>query len=128
MSKKPLGHDFHTHRVEKNLTLRQLARQVGCTASYLHRIESGKCAPTDECFLLRLAQALSLTENQSIRLIEAAQESQTTFRLTGDLSLKAYRIANLLVRYIANLNDGDLDEIDLILTRASRKGVIMPTR
>jgi transcriptional regulator with XRE-family HTH domain len=126
MSIHPLGNEIRAHRLRSRLTLKDVAKKTQCSAPYLCRIETGKSAPTDRNFLERLASALTLSGTQKERLIEAANESQKVLQLRGEMSLKAYQVAYRFSKYVTQLRNEDLVELDAILARAHEKGDPMP--
>ena len=117
MPKHPLGFEIHNFRIRGQLTFKELASRVCCSAPYLWKIENGDQAPTAQEFLDRLAGALALSTRERERLVQASIESQRTFKLEGVLSVEAYRVAYRFSRCLAKLNGDDLEKIGEILSK-----------
>ncbi|BBB62320.1 hypothetical protein UNDKW_4047 [Undibacterium sp. KW1] len=116
-----LGNELRKQRTSTKVTLRQVANIVGCTAPYLHRIEAGCCAPTDQAFLIKLAQALMLNHKEQCQFIEYASESQRTIRISKAVGAEALRIINQTARNLEMLEQEDLQKIEQILNNARQK-------
>ncbi len=89
-------------RLERELTLQQLADKVGTNRSYLSNIENGHRKPSDP-MLRDLAQALGVTELELIAG-ETAEESR----------------AIEIMRIFMTLPDGDKDALRQIASSMSR--------
>lgn len=68
-SHEALGQAVADLRAERHLTQVALARRANLDASYLNRIERGKCNPT-WTMLWRLSQALDLTLSAFLQRVE----------------------------------------------------------
>lgn len=113
---------FAAHLREKRkalgLSQAKLARLVGCSATYVWKIESCGSAPTNLEFLLKLADALNLSSKEKGDLIANAEHSQVRIKLTDDTSFLAQETINLLARNIHKLKDSDLQSIKRVILRA----------
>ncbi|MFZ3003405.1 MAG: helix-turn-helix transcriptional regulator [Undibacterium umbellatum] len=116
-----LGLELKRKRTCANLSLKNLAEFVGCTAPYLHKIEHGRTAPTNHIFLEKLAGALMLPESEHAQFIEFAYESQRTIRLHKDASADSVRIINRIAKFLPKLNNEDLQMLEIILWNAEKK-------
>lgn len=67
-------------------------------------------------FLNRLADALTLSEDERSRLVQAANESQRVLKLQGNLDIEAYRLAYRFSNCLAKLDQRDLQRIGEILS------------
>lgn len=66
----PLGRQLRQFRTAQGLTLRQLGKRAGCSASYLSQIESGQSSPTIES-LRSICGALQM---DLLDFLQAAEE------------------------------------------------------
>jgi transcriptional regulator with XRE-family HTH domain len=62
---------LRTYRLGANLSQNALARKVGVNPAYVNRLESGERRPSQRHYVIELAQALSLDEAATNRLLEA---------------------------------------------------------
>lgn len=68
-----LGKFIDNKRQEKEISLRELARQAKMTASYMSDIINGNRVPQKETTLMQIVQALSLNEDDTKRMMELAE-------------------------------------------------------
>lgn len=68
-------------------------------------------------FLDRLAEALALSVEERVRLVQAAHESQRVLKLHGTLDVEAYRLAYKFSSCLAKLDQKDLQRIGEILSK-----------
>lgn len=68
-----LGHTIREARKKKDVGLRQLARMLKVSATYIHLVEMGLCKPPNTKRLAQIADILGLDED---RLIELAQRDE----------------------------------------------------
>lgn len=61
------GEKLHTLRVRRDMTLKELANELGLTAhSYISELEAGKKVPTAE-FVLNVARLFEVTADELLR-------------------------------------------------------------
>lgn len=117
MPQHPLGYEIRTFRTRCQLTFKELAHRVRCSAPYIWKIENGDQAPTTEEFLSRLSIALALSVDEHARLVQAANDSQRVLRLERGLNVDAYRLAHSFCRCLAKLSADDIERIGEILSK-----------
>lgn len=124
-----VGNELRRKRLDADLSLREMATLVGCTAPHLWRIEQGFSAPADKIFLKKLTDALSMNEIEAAEFILYAQDSQRTIKVPVEVCMTQLRTINQVARNIAILDDGDLAAIEMILINAYKnwKDKKMPT-
>lgn len=74
---REIGHQLHELRVGRGLSLREVAREAGCAASFLSQVEKGRSSPSLET-LERIAGAFKLTV---VELLNLARERGATIVL-----------------------------------------------
>lgn len=72
------GDILKTLRTEKKIGLNQLARWSGVPASYISLLEQGKRNNPSIPILFKITKGLSMTENETIRLIRAMNKPEAT--------------------------------------------------
>ncbi len=65
------GSLLRAYRESKRLSQNALARQVGVNPAYVNRLESGERRPSQRHYVLDIARALNLGEEETNRLLEA---------------------------------------------------------
>lgn len=66
-------------RQQNNLSLRQLAKQVGLSHIYLYNIECGKKAPPNDVAIIKLGRALKLDKQSRYLFFDMAAYSKSEF-------------------------------------------------
>ena len=99
-------------RLKKKVTLRQLARHLGCSDPYLSDVELGRRAPLTDSRIHQAATFLGVEPNK-LRLKAAV--SRGLFKLPTKVSSKHDELAVRLAMAWESLNEKDLDAIGRIL-------------
>jgi transcriptional regulator with XRE-family HTH domain len=68
------GAAIRTKRMQAGIEVQQLAEQIGCTASYLRKLETGTRTRMRPGKYVRLRTALEATDNELLAPIEDPQE------------------------------------------------------
>lgn len=66
-------------RQQNNLSLRELAKQVGLSHIYLYNIECGKKAPPNDTAIIKLGRALKLDKRSLYLFFDMAAYSKSEF-------------------------------------------------
>lgn len=82
-----LGERISTHRLNKNLTQAQLAKEAGVSHSTLTRMEAGDASNTTN--LIRVLRALGILENLDLVVPEPAVSPIQQLKLAGKVRQRA---------------------------------------
>lgn len=80
MTSVDIGQFLLHARKRADLKQDALARTVGCTASYIHRLERGKTIPSPE-MVVKLARALKLKQSELLQRVVAARMQTRSARV-----------------------------------------------
>jgi transcriptional regulator with XRE-family HTH domain len=105
-SELSLGHVIREARVHARLSLRELAKRVSKTPSYLSDIENDRRVPSEEV-LRRIGQVLGLQFDDM--MARAGRLGEQTLRY-----LRQHPLAGVLFRHLAKLNASEADLRDLL--------------
>lgn len=106
---------------------KELSERSRCSTGYLSRIENGLCAPADPNLLIRIGVALGLSEQEQVRLIEAARESKLIVHLPSNVSWKAYSRIHRLIRYLPAIDEAAWATIETAVPEIyNEEGETMP--
>jgi transcriptional regulator with XRE-family HTH domain len=110
---RKFGEKLRALREAAKVTLRQLGKEVGCSAVYLSDVELGHRAPPSQEKIIRIAEIINVDPNLLLRL--AAQE-KGRIELDTD-RLKGIRLdaALALGRTIDGLTDEQAEQILRVL-------------
>jgi len=108
----PLGARLRALRVDRDLTLAQMAAALGVSAAYLSAVEHGKRARPRSGFLELVNACLNLDWEEAEELRRLAEISSPRVLLdTAGLSPKATELANRLAARIRDLDDSRIDTL-----------------
>jgi len=116
-----LGKILRKARVDSEITLGEMAEEVGISPAFLSSIENGK-KDVKEPLVDKLAEFLGLTgpELAKFHLVAMASNSEVKVNLEdkGDKKIEA---VTLLARHIGDLSDDASEEISKIINRELAK-------
>lgn len=113
--REPPGRMLRAHRRRQDLTLREVAEEIGCSLSYLSKLESGKAFPKRTAMLLRLADALRLDGDEREALTQAAQYAEGALQIPGGIDPRRYELVHRIVSALPDLSEQTLDSIEELL-------------
>lgn len=83
-----IGNKLKEARTNKGLTLQEVADKIGCSASYIHRIESGSRKGFNYQIYNKLIEILDVKEPENIITIERRNEFEQLLKNNKEASLK----------------------------------------
>lgn len=86
--KKTIGMKLKEARIEKQLTLQQVADMVGCSTSYIYRIESSERKTFNYQIYQRLIQVLEIQDTGSNNSREVVSELEKLLLSSKETMLK----------------------------------------
>lgn len=89
-----LGHAIREARIKKDIGVRQLARMLQVSATYIHMVERGLCKPPNTNRLAQIAGILGLDEDKLIEL--AQRDAQRANRALKRSCKEMYQIIDAL--------------------------------
>lgn len=102
-----LGKFINAKRQEHNISLRSLALTVGISSTYLSDIENGRRSRLSDEYLLKLADALNLNDDDRAKLFDLASEKNDTIPLDVSKFIKDNKEVLALLRQASK---GDYEE------------------
>jgi transcriptional regulator with XRE-family HTH domain len=109
-----LGKELRKLRIDRDLRLFDLAKQLGVTTAFLSAIETGR-KPAPANFVDTLTKALELTPDERGRLEAAVDASRTTARL--ELENRDERTRQLAAAFARTFNAATDTEVAQMLSR-----------
>lgn len=105
------GKEVRKHRIDKSLSLRDMADDLGVSASYLSSVETGKRRLSDE-LVDQIIGYLRLTKDEahSMKVKAATHQQELVVSLKG-ATPKQVESAVCFARSLNGLTDEDLDQI-----------------
>jgi len=103
-------------RLDQGVTLRELAKHLGCSEPYLSDVELGRRAPLTD---LRIHQAATLLQIEPGELRVKAAVSRGKFKLPTKVSVKHDEMAVRLAMAWESLSEKDLEAIGKVLKKSS---------
>ncbi len=102
----PLGLKLRQLREDKNVTLRQMAKALNVSPSYISALEHGWRSVPQQTFLHQICDFFSLWGDDSEEIFKLAKVSNPKVTVdTGGLSPNATELANILANEIVYLNE-----------------------
>lgn len=112
------GHVLRKIRLEKQVSIRQLAKKIGFSATYIHMVELGKCSPPPPERIQIIADELGV--DSSVLLEAAHKEKLAINEMLRRGDSRIYDIINCL----SGMSDEELSKArDMILSICTRKEV-----
>ena len=83
-----IGNTIKEARINKGLTLQEVADEIGCSASYIHRIESGSRKGFNYQIYSKLTELLDIENPDKISTIERRSELEQLLQNNKEARLK----------------------------------------
>lgn len=113
--KEPPGRMLRAHRRRLDLTLRQVAEEIGCSLSYLSKLESGQAFPKRKAILSKMADVLGLDGSEREALAEAARYAEGALQVPIGVDGRRYELAYRIVLALPDLSEQTLNSIEELL-------------
>lgn len=113
--REPPGRMLRAHRRRLDLTLREVAEEIGCSLSYLSKLESGQAFPKRTAMLLKMADVLRLDRAEREALAEAVRHAERALHLPSGVDSRRYELVHRIVTALPDLSEQTLDSIEELL-------------
>ncbi len=127
----PLSLFIRRHRRRLGLTQADLARRVGCDATYINAIETGRRRPDGLQFLGALAVALELGTDDRMALGEAATLSKRSLRVPDALTAEQREVIATLMDDLKGYKGDEMallkSVLDVLRRRSASDGAVAHT-
>ena len=118
----PFGERLRTLREERGILLKDMAADLGVSATYLSALEHGRRSKPNWSFVQRVIHYFNIIWDEADELQRLADLSNPRIVVeTAGLSQKATLFANLLSRTIWELSDAELDAHVTLLELARKR-------
>ena len=118
----PFGERLRTLREERGILLKDMAADLGVSATYLSALEHGRRSKPNWSFVQRVIHYFNILWDEADELQRLADLSNPRIVVeTAGLSQKATLLANLLSRTIGELSDAELDAHVTLLELARKR-------
>jgi transcriptional regulator with XRE-family HTH domain len=118
----PFGDRLRTLREERGILLKDMAADLGVSATYLSALEHGRRSKPNWSFVQRVIHYFNIIWDEADELQRLADLSNPRIVVeTAGLSQKATLFANLLSRTIGELSDAELDAHVTLLELARKR-------
>lgn len=120
MSEQTFGSFISQKRREKGISLRKFAESLGKFPSYICDIEKNRRHPVEREFLLKIAELLSLSDDEKNTLFDLSTQERTEYAPTD---ISEYINANPMLSFAlrrardAGITDEEWKEIDAYIER-----------
>ena len=118
----PFGERLRTLREERGILLKEMAADLGVSATYLSALEHGRRSKPNWSFVQRVIHYFNIIWDEADELQRLVDLSNPRIVVeTAGLSQKATLLANLLSRTIGELSDAELDAHVTLLELARKR-------
>lgn len=118
----PFGKEVRKQRIERGMTLKNMADALSVSSGYLSAVETGQ-KNVSKKLVREVCSLLNLDYVEREQLERAADKSINDVKIhTKDTSEKARTAATVFARQFPDLNDQELDDILEVLNKKSRRG------
>ena len=118
----PFGERLRTLREERGILLKEMAADLGVSATYLSALEHGRRSKPNWSFVQRVIHYFNIIWDEADEFQRLADLSNPRIVVeTAGLSQKATLLANLLSRTIGELSDTELDAHVTLLELARKR-------
>ena len=118
----PFGEQLRTLREERGILLKDMAADLGVSATYLSALEHGRRSKPNWSFVQRVIHYFNIIWDEADELQRLADLSNPRIVVeTAGLSQKATLLANLLSRTIGELSEAELDAHVTLLELARKR-------
>lgn len=108
----PLGEKLRQLRLERGITQKRMATDLGVSSAYLSALEHGKRGRPSWYLLQRIITYFNVIWDDADEIVRLARLSHPRIAIdTSALSAKATELANRLADDISNLRDDQLDRL-----------------
>lgn len=123
----PFGERLRQLRAERNMTQKELAKQIGVSAAYLSALEHGKRGTPRWILVQQIISCLNIIwdEADELQLLALRSAPRVTIDTAG-LSPRATELANLLASGIDVLSDENIEDLRIRLDAAIRNNASEP--
>ncbi len=123
----PFGERLRELRAERNMTQKELAKNIGVSAAYLSALEHGKRGTPRWILVQQIISCLNIIWDEADELQGLALRSSPRVTIdTAGLSPRATEFANLLASGIDVLSDESIEDLRIRLDAASRNKAVEP--
>jgi len=107
----PFGLFVRQKRAVKNIALKDMARAIGLTPSYLSALELGKKGRPSVVLIQKIAQYLFLNPEELALLYEAACQSDKRIVIPDNVGPNVYRFVHDIMNTVTSLSTNDIEVI-----------------
>ncbi len=111
----PFATFFHSIRISRGVTQKDIAELAGYEQSYVSAMENGLKGPPNEEFLEKISRVLLLSTEERERLENAAKLSQRKFMLPINTPESIYVLVNELMNQINSIHPTQVEVIRAVL-------------
>lgn len=106
----PFGKRIREHRNARNISLKQMAEDLGVSSAYFSALEHGHRGRPSSGLVAQICGYFELMWDEAEEIKKLADLSHPNISInTGGLSPKATELANLLSKHINEMDDDTLD-------------------
>lgn len=113
----PIGSWLRHYRTEHNLTLKQFAKELGITHTYLCALERSKKRKPSKKLLDRIINYCGLNQEQIAEIQQAAEASDTLLKLPENAKPSVFYIVHKFIECADVIHDRDIELIKFILDK-----------
>lgn len=118
----PFGDRMRKLRMERGITLKEMAEAIGVSSAYLSALEHGKRGRPGWHLIQRIIAYFNIIWDDADEVVRLARISHPRITIdTSGLSPKATELANRLADDIGKLDPPTLDELLVTLSRKRQK-------
>lgn len=122
MNESSFGDIFHQLREKKDVTLRELARKIEVSASFLSDVEKGRRAPLTAERLEAVVRALNLDKDEERKLYDAAGKQRNTIAPDLPDYIMGHEYVSAALRTARDLDAGEEEWQKFIEDLKKRRG------
>ena len=118
----PFGDRMRKLRIERGITLKEMAEALGVSSAYLSALEHGKRGRPGWHLIQRILAYFNIIWDEADEVVRLARISHPRITIdTSGLNPKATELANRLADEVGKLDATTLDELLAILSRKRQK-------
>lgn len=118
----PFGEKMRKLRIERNVTLKQMAEALGVSSAYLSALEHGKRGRPGWHLIQRILAYFNIIWDEAEDVVRLARISHPRITIdTSGLSPKATELANRLADEIGKIDPATLDDMLGLIERRRHK-------
>ena len=111
----PFGRMVRKHRIDQGMLLKDMAEALNISSSWLSAIETGR-KPITKGLPKRVAKVLGLDLDENVRLLDAADQSATSYKIKSAIPDRR-DVAAALARRFDDFSDEEIHRIREIVNR-----------